>query len=299
MVGFMQPTEYKNPLKDIPQDLAILPLRNTVAFPFMILPLSVGVPRSIKLVEDTMHGNRLIGLVTSKNPDQDEPVPGQTYTTGIVARVLRVVRSSEKDLQLVVENLESFKILHWQKTEPYLQARIMLAPDVVESGLELDALLHSLRELAQQVAALMPNLPAEVSNFLDQVREPRYLFYLVISNSRLNLAECQRILEMDDLKDKYRAVITYLTQEKEVLTLGQKIQSDAREKMDKAQREYYLRQQLKAIHEELGEAEDLSEESAAYTAKIEKAAMPEEVRKEAQRELKRFKGRPPRRPSTP
>jgi ATP-dependent Lon protease len=293
MVGFMQPQEEKKSLEDIPRDLPILPLRNTVALPFMILPLSVGVPRSIKLVEDTMHGNRLIGLVTSKDPDLDEPVPGQTYTVGTVARVLRVVRGSDKDLQIVVENLERFKILHWQKTEPYLQAHIELAPDAVETGLELDALVHSLRELAKQVVALMPNLPAEVSNFLDQVQEPRYLFYMVTSNSRMALAECQRILEIDDLKDKYRAVIADLTQEKEILTLGKKIQSEARQKMDKDQREYYLRQQLKAIQKELGEAEDTAGEAAEYADRIDKTDMPEEARKEALRELKRFKGMPP------
>jgi ATP-dependent Lon protease len=293
MVGFMQPQEEKKSLEDIPRDLPILPLRNTVALPFMILPLSVGVPRSIKLVEDTMHGNRLIGLVTSKDPDLDEPVPGQTYTVGTVARVLRVVRGSDKDLQIVVENLERFKILHWQKTEPYLQAHIELAPDAVETGLELDALVHSLRELAKQVVALMPNLPAEVSNFLDQVQEPRYLFYMVTSNSRMALAECQRILEIDDLKDKYRAVIAYLTREKEILTLGKKIQSEARQKMDKDQREYYLRQQLKAIQKELGEAEDTAGEAAEYADRIDKTDMPEEARKEALRELKRFKGMPP------
>ncbi|MGD8445335.1 MAG: LON peptidase substrate-binding domain-containing protein, partial [Desulfobacterales bacterium] len=289
MVGFMQPLEEKKPLEDIPQDLPILPLRNTVAFPFMILPLSVGVPRSIKLVEDTMHGNRLVGLVASKDPELDEPVPGQTYTVGTVARVLRVVRGSDKDLQMVVENLERFKILHWQKTEPYLQAHIELAPDLVQSDIELDALVHSLRELAKQVVALMPNLPAEVGNFLDQVQEPRYLFYMVTSNSRMDIAECQRILEMDDLKDKYRAVIAYLTRQKEILTLGQKIQSDAREKMGKAQREYYLRQQLKAIREELGEAEETTEEAVEYAARIEKAVLPEEAKKEALRELKRLK----------
>jgi ATP-dependent Lon protease len=135
----------------------------------------------------------------------------------------------------------------------------------------------------------MPNLPAEVGNFLDQVQEPRYLFYMVTSNSRMDIAECQLILEMDDLKDKYRAVIAYLTRQKEILTLGQKIQSDAREKMGKAQREYYLRQQLKAIREELGEAEEATEEAVEYAARIEKAALPEEAKKEALRELKRLK----------
>ena len=194
---------------------------------------------------------------------------------------------------MVVENLERFKILHWQKTEPYLQAHIELAPDLVQSDIELDAFVHSLRELAKQVVALMPNLPAEVGNFLDQVQEPRYLFYMVASNSRMDIAECQRILEMDDLKDKYRAVITYLTRQKEILTLGQKIQSDAREKMGKAQREYYLRQQLKAIRKELGEAEETTEEAVEFAARIEKTALPEEARKEALWELKRLKAMPP------
>jgi ATP-dependent Lon protease len=125
----------------------------------MILPLSVGVPRSIKLVEDALHGNRLIGLVASKDPDLNEPVPGQTYSVGTVARLLRVIRGSDKDLQLVVENLERFKIHHWQKTKPYLQAHIELAPDLVEPGLELDALVHSLRELRRLKGMSPPRLP--------------------------------------------------------------------------------------------------------------------------------------------
>ena len=290
MVGFMQPHDNGNRLEDIPQDLPILPLRNTVAFPFLILPLAIGVPRSMKLIEDALHGNRLIGLLTSRDPQLDEPVPGQVYEVGTVARVLRVVRSSDKDLHVVVENLERFKVKHWLTAEPYLQAHIELAPDSIEPGLELDALIRSLRDLAKQVIALIPNIPDELGNFLDQVQDPRYLFYMIISNSRMDITECQRILEIDVFRDKVKAVIAYLTREKEILTLGKKIQSEAREKMDKAQREYYLRQQLKTIREELGEAEDTEGEAAEYVAKIEKADMPAEAKKEAQRELKRFKG---------
>jgi ATP-dependent Lon protease len=260
----------------------------------MILPLAVGVKRSRKLIETIMKGDRLIGLVASKHPNLDEPLPGQTYSVGTVGRVLRVVSGTDQELQLVVETIERFKIEYWQKTEPFLQARIRMVPDRVEPGLELDALVHSLRELAKKLLGQMPNFPADISHFLDQVDNPRYLFYLVTSNARLNMDECQRILEMDDLKVKYRTVIDHLTRESEILSLGKKIQSEARGKMDKAQREYYLRQQMKTIQEELGEADDSTDgEASDYGAKIEKSAMPEEAKKEALRELKRFKGMPP------
>ena len=291
MVGFIQPRDGNRLIEEIPQDLPILPLRNTVAFPFMILPLAVGVLRSRKLIEAIMKGNRLIGLVASKHPALDEPLPGQTYSVGTVGRVLRVVNGSNQELQLVVETIERFKIDYWQKTEPFLQARIKMSPDTVEPSIELDALVHSLRELAKQVIGQMPNYPAEMNHFLDQVDNPRYLLYIVASNSRLDMKECQRILEMDDLKTKYLTVIAHLTRENEILTLGKKIQSEAREKMDKAQREYYLRQQMKTIQEELGEAEDTGmEEAGDYAAKIEKSALPEEAKKEALQEFKRFKG---------
>ncbi len=294
MVGLIQHQNENKLTEDIPQDLPILPLRNTVAFPFMILPLAVGVMRSRKLIETIMQGDRLIGLVTSKHPDLEEPLPGQTYSVGTVGKVLRVASGSDQELQLVVETIERFKIEYWQKTEPFLQARIRMIPDRVEPGLELDALVHSLRELAKKILVQMPNLPADIHHFLDQVDNPRYLFYLVTSNARLHMDECQRILEIDDLKVKYRTVIDHLTRENEILSLGKKIQSEARGKMDKAQREYYLRQQMKTIQEELGEADDSTTgEAGDYGAKIEKSVMPEEAKKEALRELKRFKGMPP------
>lgn len=293
MVGFMQPQAEKNSLEDIPRDLPILPLQNTVAFPFMILPLSLNTIRSKKLVEDAVQGNRLVGLVASKNPHFNGPLPGQVFTVGTVARVMRVFRGGDTGLQVLVENLERFKIRHWQETEPYLKAHIQIKPDVIQTGFELDALMHSLRDLAKQVVALTPNLPIEVNNFLDQAKDPRYLFYLVTSNSSMNVAECQHMLEMDNLKDKYLAMISYLTQEMEILNLGKKIRSEAQEKIDKDQREYYLRQQLKTIKEALGETEESVKESTEYATRIEQAAMTEEAKKEALRELKRFEGMSP------
>lgn len=293
MASFMQPDDSNDRVASIPRDLPILPLRNTVAYPFSVLPLVVGVPRSVKLIEDALQGNRLIGLVSMKDGSVEEPLPGQVFETGTVAMIHRVVRAPDNTLQVVVQGLERLKVEYWLGAEPYLRAYIALAPDIVQQDVELEALERSLRELAQEVIALSPNMPEDAGKFLDQVQDSRYLAYLIAANSRLEMAEGQKILEMDNVKDKFRALMVHLTREKEVLTLGQKIQSEAREEMDKAQREYYLRQQLRAIQKELGEADESQSAVSDYRQKIEDAGLPEEAKKEAQRELKRLDGMPP------
>ncbi len=293
MASFMQPDDSNDRVASIPRDLPMLPLRNTVAYPFSVLPLVVGIPRSVKLIEDALQGNRLIGLVSMKDGSIEEPLPGQVYEIGTVAMIHRVVRAPDNTLQVVVQGLERLKVEYWLGAEPYLRAHISLAPDVVQQDVELEALERSLRELAQEVIALAPNMPEDAGKFLDQVQDPRYLAYLISANSRLEVAEGQKILEMDNVKDKFRALMVHLTREKEVLTLGQKIQSEAREEMDKAQREYYLRQQLRAIQKELGEADESQVAADDYRKKIEDAGLPEEAKKEALRELKRLEGMPP------
>jgi ATP-dependent Lon protease len=280
----------------IPGDLPILPLRNTVAYPFSVLPLMVGVARSVKLVEEASIKDGIIGLVTSKDASVDEPQPGQVYEVGTVVKIDRVKRGSENTLEVVVRGLERFRIEYWLGTDPYLKARVTVAPDVVEQGVELDALVRSLRALAKEVFALSSELPKEVGIFLDQVKDPRYLVYLLASSAGLSVEKGQALLEQGDLKEKMRMLISHFSNEKEILTLGKKIQSEAKEEIDKAQKDYYLRQQMKAIQKELGdtgEAESLAEE---YVDKIEKADLPEEAMKEALRELKRLKGMSPQSP---
>ena len=293
MAKSMQPKNNAERVDNIPNKLSILPLRNTIAFPFSILPLAVGIPRSVKLVEEALEGDRLIGLLAMKDSSIEEPQPDQIYEIGTVAKVHQVHRMPDKGLQVIVEGIERFRVKHWVGTEPYLRAEIVLAPDEVEQGLELDALQRSLRDLALEVIALSPSLPDEAGKLLNQVQDPRYLTYLVAANARLQIAEGQKILEMNDVKDKLRALISHLTHEKEVLTLGQKIQTEARDEMDKAQREYYLRQQLKAIQKELGERDESQSAFTEYADEIEKADLPEEAKKEAERELKRLEGMSP------
>jgi ATP-dependent Lon protease len=281
---------------NIPKELPMLPLRNTIAYPFAILPLVIGIPRSIKLIEDVLEGDRLIGLLAMKDPSIAEPQPAQIYEVGTVAVVSQVTRTSSKMLQVVVQGIERFKVAKWTETEPYLKATIDLSPDEVETGIELDALQRSLRDLAKEVVALSPHLTDQIGNFLNQVEDPRYLLYLVAANAALKVEDGQRIMEMDRLNDKFTTMMTYLTHEKEMLKLGKKIQSKAKKEIDKTQRDYYLRQQLKAIQKELGETNEAQSVVSEYSDKIEKADLPDEAIKETQRELKRLEGMSPQSP---
>jgi ATP-dependent Lon protease len=290
---FMQPDEETSRIPEIPPELPILPLRNTLAYPFSVMPLAVGIPRSVKLIEDALQGKRLIGLAAIRDSSVEEPMPGQIYETGTVAIIQRVARTPDNALQVVVQGVERFRIVNWLATTPYLQARITLAPETVETDVETEALQRSVRELAREVVTLSPRIPNEVANFLEQVHDPRYLVYLIAANARLEVPEGQQILEADHIKDKLRLLIAHLEREREVLALGQKIQTEAREEMDKAQREYYLRQQLKAIQRELGEADETQSAIEEYRQKIEAAGLPEEAQHEALRELRRLEGMPP------
>jgi len=292
MASFLRPKNSEQSVS-IPKELPILPLRDTVAFPFSVIPLAVGIARSVKLVEDAMQADNLVGLVASKDATIEEPLPGQVHEIGTVARILRVVRGQDGTMQVVVQGLERFRVLHWISSEQYLRARITPAPEIVESDLEIEALMASLRELGREVVELSPNIPNEAARFLATITDPRYLAYLVAANGQLESSEAQRVLEMDSVKEKLRALIAQLGHQKEVLSLGQKIRTEAKEEMEKDQREYFLRQQMKAIQKELGEMDDSSSLITEYTEKIAKANLPEEARKEAERELKRVSGMPP------
>jgi ATP-dependent Lon protease len=281
---------------DIPDELPILPLRNTVAFPFTIIPLSIGISRSVQLIEDAQKGNHLIGLVSMKNPEIEEPVPGQVYEVGTLAHIERVVPTPENHLNVVVQCVERFKVKFWTADKPYLKARIEPAADVLEEDLETNALQRSLLDLAREVVSLSPNYPKEAADFLTQIKNPRYLAYVVANYASIDITKAQEVLQSDSIKDKLRLLISHLTQEKEVLSLGQKIQSDAREEMDKAQKDYFLRQQMKAIQKELGESDESRPEINDYIEKIQRAELSDEARKEAERELKRLQGMSPHAP---
>lgn len=281
-------------LERIPEVLSILPLRNTVAFPFGAMPIAVGIPRSVQLIQEAAQGDRLIGLVAMKRPELDEPGPADVYQVGTVALIQRVIQGNEDEsLQVIIQGIERFKVEEWLPANPYLRARTRLVPETTEESLEMDALTRSLLELARQLASLMPQVPDEIVEFLAGVEDRRLLVYLVAANIRMDVATAQELLEIDRLAEKMRQLIGILGRELEVMELGHKIRSEAHEEMTKAQREYFLREQLKAIQRELGEGDEQQTEVEEHRQKIEAADMPEEAEKEALRELSRLEKMPP------
>jgi ATP-dependent Lon protease len=273
----------------IPDVLAILPLRGVVVYPLTAVPLTVGQPRSVKLVDDASLGQRLIGLVTSPNPELETPGPDDLFRVGTAAQVLRLFRAPDNTIRLLVQGLVRFRVEEYVETEPYLKARVSLAPESASTeNVETEALMRSVSEQFQRFAELMPQMPAELLASALNVEDPRQLAYGVATYVRMSVQDGQQILEQDDVRDKLRSLLTLLGKEIEVLELGRKIQQDAQGEMEKVQRDYFLREQMKAIQRELGEGDEQTVEVEEFRKKIDSLNLPEEVNKEARRELDRL-----------
>jgi len=283
----------ENEIPDIPDELAILPLRNVVAYPLMWIPLNVGQPRSIRLVDDVVVNKKMIGLVTSKDSEIEEPAPDQLYTMGTAAIVHRMLKAPDGTMRLVVQCTGRIRVTEYTQEEPYLMARVEPAPDIVEEGVEIDALSRNATELFRQLISLVPQLPDELVMTAMNMEDPRGLAYLIASSVRMEIEEAQSILELDSLREKLLKLTMVLNRELEVLELGRKIQNDAQGEMEKVQRDYYLREQLKAIQKELGEDDPQSAEIAELERNIAEAGLPEEAAREAARELDRMRRMPP------
>ncbi len=275
-------------LADIPGELAILPLRGVVVYPLTALPITVGRPRSVRLVDDAVLGQRLIGLVAAKDPEVEDPGPNDVYMVGTAALVHRLRKAPEGTAILLVQGLERIKIREFTQFEPYLKAKVEVAPDVVEDTVEVEALMRNIVELFRRLVALVPHIPDELVMLALNVDEPRQLVYAIATYMRMDLADAQEVLEIDEVREKLRKLTVTLNRELEVLELGKKIQTEAQTEMTKVQREYFLREQLKAIKRELGEEDEQTMEIEELRQKIEAAGMPEEAEKEAKRELDRL-----------
>ncbi|RME91352.1 MAG: endopeptidase La [Anaerolineae bacterium] len=271
-----------------PEVLPILPLRGVVVYPQTAVPLTVGQPRSIKLVDDVAAGDKLIGLVASKKPELETPGPEDLYEVGTIATVHRLLRAPDGTIRLLVQGLERFRLKEFVAEEPYLKARIELAPETVESGLEIDALARNARDQFARIASMIPSFPEELAISIASIEDPLQTVYTIANFQRMNLEDAQEILALDSTAAKLRKLIGLLVREAEMLTLGQKIQQEAREEIEKVQREYFLREQLKAIQRELGEKDEQAVEIEEFRQKIEAAKMPEEAEKQARRELDRL-----------
>jgi ATP-dependent Lon protease len=277
----------------IPDELAVLPLRSAVAFPLSFMPLGVGQARSRRLVDAASVGERVIALVASKVPDKEEPSPEDIYEVGTAAYLHRMVRSSDGNVGIFVQGLRRIRILSWSSTEPYLKARVEVLPDErPAAGIELEALEKSVRELFTRLVNLVPYLPDELLGALENIDDPRALSYFIASNLRLDTTLAQEILEKPGADERLRSLVGFLSRELEVLEIGRRIQQEARGEMDKMQREYFLRQQLKAIQKELGERDESQVYATEMESRLEALQLPKEAHDEAYRELGRLKALP-------
>ena len=277
---------------EYPSVLPILPLRGLVVYPQTAVPLTIGQPRSIKLVDDALSSNRWIGLVTSKFTEKENPNPSELYEYGTAAIIHRLFRAPDGTIRLLVQGIARFKIKKFTQEKPYIMAEVKSAPEKVEKGLKIEALTRNVRDQFVSIAEMIPSIPRELVATINSLSDPMQVAYNIANLQRMELPQSEAILEMNSTADKLHALVGILTKEGEVLDLGKKIQNEAREEIDKVQREYFLREQLKAIRKELGEEDATSAEVEEFRQKILEAGMPEEANKQAQLELERLERLP-------
>jgi ATP-dependent Lon protease len=276
----------------IPNRLPILPLRGTVLFPELILPIMVGRKKSVKLIDEAMEGDRIIGVVTQHSSEVEDPDSSELYDIGVAAHLVRMVREVDGTQRVIVQGLERIKIARYMQDDPYFLAEVKVLHDDEATGVEIDALVMNLKNLFQKAVELAPHLTVELKNMVTNIKDPGILTDIVASNLNINPSEKQEVLEIVTVKDRLNKVHLLLAREVQILELGDKIQSQVKEDIDKTQREYYLREQMKAIKKELGEIDEQGAELKELKEKIENAGMHEEARKAAEKELERLSKMP-------
>ncbi|TMC87484.1 MAG: endopeptidase La, partial [Chloroflexi bacterium] len=277
---------------NIPDVLPVLPLKDTVIYPFAVQPLGVGQERSIRLIDDVMRGNRLVVLVAQKSAEIEQAGSDDIFKIGTVSRVARMIRMPDGTIQIIVQGLERVDIGEFTQEKPYLAAHVTIRTDTQEVDNETEAIKRNVVNYFQRLVALVQNVPEGVAAATLNLEEPRQVVYVIATFMQMELELRQKLLELDSVRAKLENLSSFLSHELEIFELGKKIQTSAQEEMGKVQREYLLREQLKAIQRELGEE---SEEQATVNElrrKIDEAKMPEEALKEANRELSRLEKLP-------
>ncbi len=283
------PAEGGGPV-EIPEQLSILPLRNSVLFPGSIIPIDVGRRKSVRLVEEAVSKERpVIGILTQRDARTEDPTEGDMYSVGCAARILKVIKLAKDNFSVILQGVSRIRIQEYSQQEPFILARVQAVPDPTTTDVELDALVMNLKDIAKRVIKLMPELPKEAGALVDSVTEPGQLADLITSNLDIQVDEKQDVLETFDLKARMRTVLQFLSRQLEVLKVREKINTQVQEEMGRNQREYVLRQQLKAIKEELGELDEAGGDLEEFKEKISEAKMPAEVEKVALKQFERLK----------
>jgi ATP-dependent Lon protease len=277
----------------LPAALPVLPLKEMVPFPDTLTPLAVGQERSIKLVNDVLSGERTLALVASRDPQVEQPGPDQLYDVGVAGVVARMLKVPDGTIRILVQGTERIRLGDYVTEEPYLVARVEPLPDVMERTPELDALTRNVQRTFTEIIEQIPYLPEELQLAVTNIDDPSALAHLIAGALRIPTQEKQELLEEVDVSRRLRRLSEILARELEVIQLGSKIQSQVQSEIEKGQREYFLREQLKAIQKELGEADEQQAEINELRERIEAANLPEDARKQADRELGRLERLPP------
>jgi ATP-dependent Lon protease len=277
----------------VPGVLPILPLRDTVVFPESMTPLAIGQERSIRLVDEAVAGDRTIALVTSRASDEEAQSADDLYDVGVSAVIHKLIRVPDGTLRVLLQGLRRIRLEGVEQTDPYLTGTFTDLPDVLGREKEIEALARNVEALFGRIISLVPYLPEELELAAANVETPSALANLIAATMRLKTEEKQELLAEANVEKRLRRLTVILNRELEVFELGTKIQSQVQSEMESSQREYFLRQQLKAIQEELGEGDEQQAEIAELRAQIEEADLPEEAGKQARRELDRLAKLPP------
>jgi ATP-dependent Lon protease len=276
----------------LPDALPVLPLRDTVPFPETLTPLAIGQERSIELVNDVLGGNRMLVMVASQDPEVEEPQPDDVYRVGVAGVVARMLKVPDGTLRILVHGAQRVQVKNFIATDPYMVARIEEAPDVVEPSPELEALHRNVQATFSRIIEEVPYLPEELQVAVTNLDDPAELAHMIAGALRLKTEEKQALLEERNVARRLRMLSEILARELELVEIGTRIQSQVQSEMDKGQREYWLRQQLKAIQEELGEVDEAQAEADELRTQLDEAGLPDYARKQADRELQRFERLP-------
>ena len=273
-------------MSDVPDTLPILALRNTVLFPGVVLPITVGRDASLKLVKDAFNDDKLIGVVAQKSSEVENPSPSDLYEHGTVATILKLIKMPDGSKSIVIQGKRRFEIEEYVQTDPYMEARVTpIEEDTATDDVQLQARIRSIKELAIQIVNLSPNLPSEAAYAIQNIDSPAFLIHFIASNLQIDVEDKQDLLETRGLVDRAEKVMEDLNRELQVLQLSEEIRSKVKTDVDKQQREYLLRQQMKAIQDELGEGEGGGAEIRELRERAEEKELPEHVRTTLEKEL--------------
>ena len=279
--------------QSLPQTLPILGLSDIVIFPGMVAPLLVETAQSIKLIDDVVSGDRLLGVVLQRNPEAENPVPGEMHQVGCAARLLKMLKFPDNTVRVLVEGLWRIRIQKYTNADPYLTAKFELLRDEREDSLQLSAMMRNAQTQFQEIIKLSPAFSDQIKIAALNTEDPGHFTDLIAANLNLGLEERQKLLELTSVKERLAFLLPMLSREHEVLSLSSKIQTDVATSISKTQRDFFLREQLRAIQRELGETDSNSAEITTLREKIERTPLPAEVKKVATQELERLLQTPP------